>query len=381
MIAPHREQCCGCTACSSICANHAITMKKDPMGFMYPSVDTSLCTGCGLCEKVCPFIERPSTTDSTFVPNTHACRNNDVGEIERSRSGAIFPILAEMTINDGGAVYGAGFADHFVVTHKKAENKDSYQEFRGSKYAQSNIQGILKSVKDDLRTGKKVLFSGTPCQIAGLRLYLGRKTYDNLLLIDIICHGVSSPAIWDDYITFLEHRTRKKIISADFRDKSIFGWSGIHKESFVFDDNKKRTFDYVYYNDRIIRPSCHVCHYCSTERFSDITIGDLWGWRNICPESFNADDKGCSFVMCNTQRGFDAFKAILQRIESIEVKLQDCIQPNLERPTPKHAESDAFENDYIEHGFKYVRKKYGLIGIQYQTDRIVNFIKRRLKTI
>lgn len=351
----------------------------DKMGFKYPSIDMSLCTGCGICEKVCPFIEKPSRIEGEYEPKVFACRNLDIVEIERSRSGAIFPLLAEYVISNGGVVYGVGFQEHFVVSHKRADSLEDCQEFRGSKYSQSDIVGIFNSVKADLKKGHMVLFSGTPCQAAGLRLYLGKINADKLILVDIICHGVSSPAVWKDYIDYLENQTKKKIIRVDFRDKSIFGWSGIHKESFVFEDNKKRTFDYVYYNDRIVRPSCHNCQYCSTERISDITIGDLWGWRNVCPESFNADDKGCSFVMCNTMRGFDSFKAILQRVESIEVNLQDCMQPNLQIPTPKHEESDTFEKDYIEHGFKYVRKKYGLVGIQYQITRIANFIKRKLR--
>lgn len=225
--------CCGCTACASICAHNAITMKPDVMGFLYPKVDKNKCTDCGLCEKVCAFHENYDKSLNLPLPVAYAARHKDMKEVETSRSGATFIAISDYIIENGGIVYGAGYTDHFRVIHKRAVTKEERNEFKGSKYVQSDLNGVFRQVKEDLRNGKIVLFSGTPCQTAGLHSFVGNKLRENLFLVDIICHGVPSPFIWRDYLIYLENKYGSKICYVNFRDKGMFGWKA-HKETFKF---------------------------------------------------------------------------------------------------------------------------------------------------
>ena len=166
-------------------------------------------------------------------------------------------------------------------------------------------------------------------------------------------------------------------MSVNFRDKNIFGWSGLHKESFEFEHKGLRTYDYTFYNPYMLRRSCNACVFANTHRPSDITLGDFWGWEKVVPE-FNADDRGVSLILCNTQKGIDLFNSVYSQLNVIPVKLEDCLQPNLIAPTPIDANRDMFEMDYSRKGFKYVRKKYGEVGLRFQVKRIARFVKRTL---
>lgn len=379
MISVSPNSCCGCSACQAICPQKAISMKADALGFLYPQVDMELCVDCGLCDKVCDF-----RSDSVLEVNVsdieaYACRNKDKESIAASRSGAVFPLVAQTVLAEGGVVYGAGYSKHFRVSHSRAITQAQVDVFRGSKYSQSDMCGTFQRVKEDLKSGLRVLFSGTPCQVAALKRFLGDKNQDNLILVDIICHGVGSPAIWEDWLCYLERKVGKRLNSVNFRDKKIFGWSGIHKESFVFEDGVTRTFDYVYYSDIHIRKSCNGCPYCTTSRPSDITLGDLWGWKQVCPADFNRDDMGVSLVLCSTDKGRDIFEAISSYLNFVPVELSSCMQPNLCHPTPVNPLRDAFEDDYRSKGFSFVRRRYGLVGLRYQLSRVKNFIIRKLK--
>lgn len=227
------SQCCGCTACASICAHKAITMQPDALGFLYPIVDKEKCTDCKLCEKVCSFNVDYDKSLNLQEPLAYAARHKDMNEVETSRSGAAFIAISDWILEHGGAVYGAGYADHFRVVHKRATSKEERDEFKGSKYVQSDMNSVFKQVKDDLKKGMIVLFSGTPCQTSGLNSFVGKKLRENLYLIDIICHGVPSPYIWRDYITYLEKKQGSTICWVNFRDKQMFGWKA-HKETFKF---------------------------------------------------------------------------------------------------------------------------------------------------
>lgn len=225
--------CCGCTACASICAHDAIIMKPDALGFLYPEVDKEKCTDCGLCEKVCAFHDNYDKTLNLPKPDAYAARHKDMHEVETSRSGAAFIAISDYIIEQGGVVYGAGYADHFRVVHKRATTKEERDEFKGSKYVQSDLTEIFRQVKKDLKSGKTVLFSGTPCQTAGLHSYVGKKLRENLVLVDIVCHGVPSPYVWRDYLAYLEKKHGAEICYVNFRDKEMFGWKA-HKETFKF---------------------------------------------------------------------------------------------------------------------------------------------------
>lgn len=225
--------CCGCSACQSICTHDAITMQPDVMGFLYPVVNKDKCIDCGLCEKVCSFHENYDTSLNLLQPDAYAARHKNMGEVETSRSGAAFIAISDYILKQGGVVYGAGYTDHFRVVHKRAITKEERDEFKGSKYVQSDMNTVFRQVKKDLKNGMLVLFSGTPCQTSGLASYIGRRLRANLYLVDIVCHGAPSPSLWKDYIAYLERKQGVEICWVNFRDKQQFGWTA-HHETFKF---------------------------------------------------------------------------------------------------------------------------------------------------
>lgn len=229
----NKSQCCGCTACASICPHNAISMEPDVLGFLYPIVDEQKCTNCGLCEKVCAFNEHYDTSLNLSQPDAYAARHKNMQEVETSRSGAAFIAISDWILKKDGVIYGVGYTDHFRVVHKRATTREERDEFKGSKYVQSDLRGIFQQVKADLKSGRIVLFSGTPCQTSGLASYIGNKLRENLYLVDIVCHGVPGPFVWRDYIAYLEKKHGDRICWVNFRDKQKFGWKA-HKESFKY---------------------------------------------------------------------------------------------------------------------------------------------------
>lgn len=371
-------KCCGCTACAAVCTHNAITMQADALGFLYPVVDEKKCTNCGLCEKVCAFNDNYDKSLNLKQPTAFGARHKNMDEVATSRSGAAFIAISDYILENGGIVYGAGYTDHFRVVHKRATTKEQRNEFKGSKYVQSDLTGIFRQVKEDLRNGYKVLFSGTPCQTAGLNSFVGNKLRDNLILIDIVCHGVPAPYIWRDYLNYLEKKHKSSICSVDFRDKNKFGWAA-HRESFRFAGNKETstyTYTYTFYKHIMFRHSCGICKYTNLQRPSDITIADFWGWQKTDP-MINADDKGLSLVLCNTNKGQEVFDIIKKRMEVVEAELKNCLQPNLQKPSEIHPLRMDFERDYAKKGFEYVMKKYADLGWSYK----INVIKQRIKRI
>lgn len=361
--------CCGCTACASVCTHDAITMKPDALGFLYPEVDKNKCTNCGLCEKVCAFHDNYDKSLNLPQPDAYAARHKDMKEVETSRSGAAFIAISDYIIENGGIVYGAGYTDHFRVVHKRAITKEERDEFKGSKYVQSDLAGIFRQVKEDLKNGKTVLFSGTPCQTAGLHSYVGKKLRENLVLIDIVCHGVPSPYVWRDYLAYLEKKHKSEICYVNFRDKDMFGWKA-HKETFKFVNRsvcEKMTFTYVFYKHIMFRHSCGVCKYTNMQRPSDITIADFWGWEKT-DSTINADDKGVSLVLSNTEKGEKLFEVVKNRMDVVPAEVANCLQPNLQHPSEIHPKRMDFEHDYTRKGFEYVMKKYGDIGWRYKWE-------------
>ena len=227
------SMCSGCTACASICPHDAISMRPDAMGFLYPQVDIEKCIECGACERVCAFNDHYDTSMNLPQPEVYGARHKDMHEVETSRSGAAFIAISDYILENGGVVYGAGYTDHFRVVDKRAVTRDERDEFKGSKYVQSDLRGVFRQVKKDLKDGLTVLFSGTPCQTAGLNSYIGKKLRENLFLVDIVCHGVPGPYMWRDYLAYLEKKQGSEICWVNFRDKQKFGWAA-HKETFKF---------------------------------------------------------------------------------------------------------------------------------------------------
>ena len=372
-----KAKCCGCTACASICPHDAISMQPDALGFLYPVVDESKCTDCGLCEKVCAFHENYDKSQNLPEPLAYAARHKDMREVETSRSGAAFIALSDWVLRLGGVVYGAGYADHFRVVHKRATSKEERDEFKGSKYVQSDLNTVFRQVKKDLKDGLTVLFSGTPCQTSGLASYVGKRLRENLYLVDIVCHGVPGPYLWRDYLAYLEKKQGSRICWVNFRDKQEYGWAA-HRETFKFVNmgGGKMTYTFVFYKHIMFRHSCGVCPFTNTKRPSDITLADFWGWEKSVP-GFNDDDKGVSLILCNTEKGKQLFEAVKQDMDVVPVKLEDCLQPNLQHPSIIHPKRMAFERDYQRKGFLYVMRKYGDMGWRYHLGRV----KRKIKSL
>ncbi len=353
------SMCSGCTACASICPHDAISMRPDAMGFLYPQVDIEKCIECGACERVCAFNDHYDTSMNLPQPEVYGARHKDMHEVETSRSGAAFIAISDYILENGGVVYGAGYTDHFRVVHKRAVTRDERDEFKGSKYVQSDLRGVFRQVKKDLKDGLTVLFSGTPCQTAGLNSYIGKKLRENLFLVDIVCHGVPGPYMWRDYLAYLEKKQGSEICWVNFRDKQKFGWAA-HKETFKFVNRGggKMSFTYLFYQHIMFRHSCGVCHYTNTKRPSDITLADFWHWQKT-DSTINLDDKGLSLMLINTEKGKKLFEAARADLNVIPAKLEDCMQGNMKRPSPIHPKRMKFEEDYKKHGFEYVLKKYG----------------------
>lgn len=379
------KQCCGCSACANICPHHAITMQPDTLGFLYPIIDKEKCIDCGLCEKVCSFNIHYDTSCNLSQPIAYAARHHDIKEVETSRSGAAFIAISDWILSQGGVVYGAGFSKHFHVIHKRATTQEGRNEFKGSKYVQSELRDIFQQVKTDLKKGLIVLFSGTPCQTAGLNSYIGNKLRTNLYLIDIVCHGVPSPKIWEDYLDYLENKEGDSISYVNFRDKEDFGWKA-HTESFRFTKQKEKKvisslFTKLFYQHIMFRQSCSICYFSNIHRPSDITIADFWGWEKSAPE-INNDDKGVSLILCNTNKGLNLIEKSKQDMHIIPIQPGNYMQPNLIHPTRMHPLRNRFERDYKKYGFVYTMRKYGFLGgWQEKRFKLLSFFFRAVRFI
>ena len=295
-----KHNCCGCSACASICPKQCISMHDDEEGFLYPQIDTVTCIDCGLCEKVCPYLNASETNEPIV---SYAAKNTDEQVRSTSSSGGIFTPIAEKIIDSGGTVYGACFNEKWELLHAKAETKKKLLAFRRSKYVQSRIGSTYKEIETLLKDGRKVLFSGTPCQVAGLRLFL-RKDYDSLITLDIVCHGVPSPKIWREYVAQLPMEGVADIL---FKDKST-GWRGYSfslrnadGDILFVERASKNKYLSAFSRNLIIRQSCFNCPAKSGQSHSDITLADFWGVEKIHPEM--DDNKGTSIVLCNSEKG------------------------------------------------------------------------------
>ena len=368
-----KEECSGCSACYNICPQKAIKMEPDSLGFLYPKIDESKCIGCRLCENVCSFNKNYLNQDISV--EAYAVRHKDLNEVLTSRSGAAFIALANYVLDRSGVVYGAGFSDDFNVKHFRITDKKQLNKLKGSKYVQSELCDSFKHVKHDLEKGLLVMFTGTPCQIAGLNSFIGNSVLKKrLYLVDIVCHGVPSPSIWRDYLEFIKVKHKKNIIKADFRDKSVIGWKA-HKESFIFEDNSKiysSIFTKLFYEHIMLRESCYVCYFSNLKRVGDITLADFWGWEKI-DKSLNKDDQGLSLVLCNTLKGKSLFNKITSDINFKRVDINDCIQPNLKYPSKRNSLRSAFEYDYEKLGFNYIKEKY--VKLKYK-DIVRDFFRK-----
>lgn len=330
--------CCGCSSCFQRCPKNAISMKENNEGFLYPEIDKEKCVSCGLCVKACPQFKKCANKSEHF-PLAYAVYNKNEDEIIKSSSGGMFSVIANYVIENNGLVIGAAFDEQNIVKHIYIEDKKNLDKLRGSKYVQSDINGMYKIAEKNLKLDKLVLFTGTPCQIAGLKSYLG-KEYANLILIDVVCHGVPSPILFKKYLKYLENKYKSKIKSYEFRNKEKRGWGLTAKITTV--DNKVRYIrsdNDPYYNNFLecntYRNSCYKCHYTNFIRESNITLADYWGILSIHPNFYS--EKGVSLIIVNDKRGKEIFDIVSKKIHYIETDLEKASRKNmnLKRPSIK----------------------------------------------
>ncbi len=348
------QDCCGCEACVNICPKNCIEMRDDELGFRRPMIDKSACIHCNRCELVCPILNRsPKDNANTEV---FACKNRDEYVRAQSSSGGIFSALAGRIIAGGGTVYGAAFDEALRVVHRRIDSLSELSDIRGSKYVQSIVGYAMRDVRTDLRQGRKVLFSGTPCQIAGLRSYLG-KQYDNLYCVEVVCHGVPNPAIFRHYVSQLERQAGAKLLSIDFRNKAN-GWQAYETVARFADGSETRVAGHCnpyirgFIANLYIRPSCTDCRFKSFASGADITLGDFWG-SSIFSKEYN-DDKGISLVCISSKKGRELFDAIASEVfdpKSSSVDVAAAYNPCLLHSVKPHRHSRKFYRQYRDSDF------------------------------
>ena len=297
-----KAKCCGCTACVNACPAQCIVMRRDrEEGFDYPVANPDRCLGCGKCEAVCP-VQNPS--EAREPEAAYAVRCNEY--VDASSSGGVFMALAKAVIDEGGVVFGAVMEKDLIVGHAEAETMEEVQRMRGSKYVQSDPYSSFWDAKEYLKAGRKVLFTGTPCQIAGLKRYIGGD-HEGLLTVDTACHGVPGPGLWEMYVNALQARTKKNITSVNFRDKSR-GWRhygftcmGENGEKVISVKATDDPYMALFMQDMTLRPSCYSCPAREGRSGSDLTMADLWSVADAA--SALDDDRGVSGVLVNTPKG------------------------------------------------------------------------------
>ena len=328
----HNGDCCGCEACVQVCPKNCIDFSSDAQGFLYPEVNKESCIDCALCEKVCPVINK--TNQSKNNPSTlYAVKSSDDAIRQQSSSGGFFSLLADYVLAKGGVVYGAAFDDAFNVCHSRVDDIADTHKLRGSKYVQSRIGKTFRECKDDLKAGKLVLFTGTPCQISALGHFL-RKDHDNLIKVEVVCHGVPSPMIYQQYLkeTIIKDVEDRTITKVNFRTK-LGSWKKYfftveYKDRGEICEYKECVTDSLYMkgflSDIYIRPSCFECPAKNFTSGADFTIADFWGQEYTFPE-FD-DDKGVSAVLANTVKAQEIFSQISAVV--VEKPFADFIKYN-----------------------------------------------------
>lgn len=320
-----KSKCCGCTACVNACPVQCIVMRRDrEEGFDYPVANPDICIACGKCESVCPVLEPAEPSKPVAA---YAVRCEDY--VAASSSGGVFPALAKAVIEEGGVVFGAVMEPDMTVGHAEADTIEELQRMRGSKYVQSDLYSVFSDVREYIRSGRRVLFTGTPCQVAGLHKYIGGPC-DGLVTVDVACHGVPGPGLWEMYVKALGTRAGSDITAVDFRDKSK-GW---RRYGFTtLDSSGARTYfcaeddPYMalFRQDMTLRPSCYNCPARGGRSCSDLTVADLWSVARTAA-GLN-DDRGASGVIVNTPAG----RGLLERISpefKQEVAIEDVMSEN-----------------------------------------------------
>lgn len=375
----NKALCTGCSACVQRCPAQCITMSPDNEGFLYPEIDHSRCINCGLCDRICPILS-PGTRNQSSPPQAYAAYSKNEEIRSSSSSGGVFSEIATTVLRNGGVVFGAAFDETYQVAHIGIDNEADLHKLRGSKYVQSKIGTAYVQTEEHLQSGKQVLFSGTPCQISGLHSYLG-KEYENLITVDIICHGVPSPAVWEEYIKF--RADGREIENVSFRDKQD-GWSK-YRLTLSFTDKTQYScpaaqdsFSRAFLLNLCLRPSCYQCKHKGIHRQSDITLADFWGLQAISPQLY--DEKGVSLVLCHSNKGQALLNQSSADIFIVDTCLESAIQHNQSavKSTFPHPNRMAFLHDVLHtsKNFEASLIKNAKLTI---LQRVISKIKRTLQ--
>lgn len=377
----NKALCSGCRACEQACPLNCIEVKPDKEGFLYPKANIQKCIDCGLCEKICPVFNK---SDFHHPIRAYGCINRNDSIRKNSSSGGIFYLLGEYVISQNGVVFGAKFDDKFGVVHDFAETFEKLREFQGSKYLQSDIQDTYKKAKNFLEQNRLVLFTGTPCEIAGLKAYL-KKDYENLICQDIICHGSPSPKVWQKYVEFRGRTANSKVASASLRNKK-YGWK-TYSVYFKFENSGEYIADLrqdlylrCFSSNLILRPSCYSCSFKGSERYADITLADFWGVENLYPNLF--DGNGTSLVIVNSVKGENILNAIKDKIVLEQVDFEKSISFNssYSKSVSKPDNRDVFMKEIFAESFDKVAKKYCKVSILTKIKRIIKkFIVKKIR--
>lgn len=344
-----KTKCCGCTACQQACPKQCISMQEDSEGFLYPKADSEVCIDCGICEKVCPVINRFDSLSEK--PASYACVSLEKDIVAQSASGGLFTMIAAEVIRRGGVVFGAAFQNDWSVSHEYTETYEGLSKFRGSKYVQSNLGDSYSLVKEFLIKERYVLFSGTPCQISGLNHFL-RKQYEKLITVDFVCHSVPSPKIWQMYLKSVSRGGEVNYVT--FRDKSL-GWERFglvvkgkdfdgKETTFVQGDHHVNPYMRGFLEDLFVRPCCQQCPARNYTTGSDLTIADCWGFNKYHKDIATQD--GMSLALLNTKKGTELYNSIVPYMQSMPIPYNEVEETKLHSPltrsTPPHPERAYF---------------------------------------
>ena len=348
----HNEACCGCTACFSVCPKSCITMESDKEGFSYPKVDKEKCISCSACEKVCPVVNNVKVYTTN---RAYAVQNKDPEILFHSASGGAFTALSAKIIHGGGVVFGAAYMEDMSVHHVSVENLEDIYIFRSSKYVQSSMDDNFHKVKIYLNEGKSVLFSGTPCQIAGLKAYL-RREYENLFTVDVVCKGVASPEVLRQYVQLMQKKFGSKIVNMNFKRKTY----GYHSSTMSVDFENGKTYSAGRITDLMMRsftagicfrPSCEACAFKGVERCSDLTLFDCWHYNSLTGKK--DDDRGYTAILVNTEKGYNILMDCNEYLNIDNINLQKAIDLDgrmVWQRTVKHEKRNAFFESLQKNG-------------------------------
>ena len=357
MIVTKDELCTGCGVCADACPNNCITIQYDSFGFLKSNIDSEKCVNCKICTTVCPA-NHPNNENEIF--EAYKARRRESSLLLESSSGGIASLISETVIKDGGVVAGCAFDDNLVLRHSIEDKLSELEKFKGSKYVQSYVVGIYKTLKEKLNSGKTAVFIGTPCQVSALKNYLG-KDYENLITQDIIYHGVPSDKLWHSYIESLEKPIASGNVS--FRNKQN-GWKNyslyipLENGERIIQSAHDNPFTKAFHNNLSLRKSCYGCHFKHKTRQSDITLADFWGIKFVLPDM--NDDKGTSLVVVNSKKGAKVFESVKDNMRIRQVDFNTAVSYNtsMYRSSPRPENREAFLESVNTMGFRAAAKKY-----------------------